>query len=155
MGQTAILERLKGLGIELPEPVAPVGAYVPYKRIGNTIWTSGMIPLKAGKLLHEGRAGAEVTLEEAQECAKLATINALSWLSFATNGFQSVKGVVRMNGYVASAEGFFDQAKVLNAASEVLVEVFGPDGKHTRVAVGVPMLPLNAPVELDFVFELE
>jgi len=155
MAKTAILERLKGLGVELPEPVAPVGAYVPYKRIVNTIWTSGMIPLKAGKLLHEGKVGAEVTLEQAQECAKLATINALSWLNYATNGFEGVRGVLRMNGYVASAEGFFDQAKVLNAASELLTEVFGPDGKHTRTAFGVPMLPLNAPVELDLVFEVE
>jgi len=155
MAVTAILERLKGMGIELPEPAAPVGAYVPYKRIGNTVWTSGQIPLREGKLLHEGRAGAEVTLEQARECARQATINALSWLSYATNGFEGVRGVVRMNGFVASAEGFFDQAKVLNAASELLTEVFGPDGKHTRVAVGVPMLPLNAPVELDFVFEVE
>jgi len=155
MAKTAILERLKGLGIELPEPAAPVGAYVPYKRIGDTIWTSGQIPMRDGKLLYEGKVGAELTLEQAQECARLATVNALAWLSYATNGFEGVQGVLRMNGYVASAEGFFDQAKVLNAASELLGQVFGPDGKHTRVAVGVPMLPLDSPVELDLVFQVE
>jgi len=94
-------------------------------------------------------------MEDAQECAKLCAVNALAWLNVATNGFEGVRGVLRLNGFVASSPGFTDQPKVLNGASDFLVNVFGDPGKHTRNAVGAAALPLNAPVIIDFVFEVE
>ncbi len=94
-------------------------------------------------------------MEDAQECARLCVVNALAWLSAATNGFQCVKGALRVNGFVASAPGFFEQPKVLNGASDFLASVMGDAGKHTRNAVGAAALPMNAPVIIDFVFEVE
>lgn len=108
-----------------------------------------------GKLFRIGLVGAEVSLEEAQECARLCTINALAWLSAATNGFISVTGAVRINGFVASANGFFDHPKVLNGASGLLTAVMGDSGMHTRSVAGAASLPMNAPVIIDFVFEVK
>ena len=150
-----ITAKLTELGIELPTPTPPVGSYVPWKRSGNTIWISGMVPMSEGKLLHAGLVDADVSVEDAQECAKLCAVNALAWLSVATNGFQGVSGVLRLNGFIASATGFADQPKVLNGASDFLVDVLGDAGKHTRNAVGAAALPINAPVIIDFIFEAD
>ncbi len=150
-----IKTKLSELGIELPIPTPPVGSYVPWKRSSNTIWVSGMVPMSEGKLRCTGLVDSEVSVEDAQECAKLCAINALAWLNVATNGFVGVSGVLRLNGFIASAPGFTNQPKVLNGASDFLVSVFGEAGKHTRNAVGAAALPLNAPVIIDFVFEVE
>ncbi|OGK09591.1 MAG: hypothetical protein A2Y63_05750 [Candidatus Riflebacteria bacterium RBG_13_59_9] len=149
-----IRSKLTELGVELPTPTPPVGSYVAWKRSGGSIWVSGMVPMAGGSLLRTGLVGAEVSLEDAQECARLCAINALAWLQQATDGFTTVVGVLRLNGFVASAPGFFDQPKVLNGASDFLVEVMGDAGRHTRNAVGAAVLPLNAPVIIDFVFEV-
>ncbi len=108
-----------------------------------------------GKLYRTGLVDSEVSLTDAQECARLCTVNALAWLSAATNGFEGVKGALRLNGFVASSPGFTGQPNVLNGASDFLVGVFGDAGKHTRNAVGAAVLPLNAPVIIDFIFEVE
>ncbi len=146
--------KLGELGIELPKPISPIGAYIPYKVVGKHLWISGMIPVLEGKLVYEGKVGQMLTLEQAQECAKVATFNALSWAREAVGSLEKIKGVIRLQGFIASADGFYEHPKVLNSASDLLLALFGEEGRHTRIAVGVYSLPLNAPLEIDFLFEL-
>jgi enamine deaminase RidA (YjgF/YER057c/UK114 family) len=147
--------RLQELGIELPAVPKSLGAYVPFVRTGNLVFLSGMLPFKDGKLLHAGRVGEVVSLEDAAVCARLAAINALAVLQAAAGSLDRVKRCVKISGFVASAQDFFDQPKVVNGASELIAEVFGPAGLHARAAVGVNTLPLNSPVEIEFIFEVE
>lgn len=147
-------ERLKELGIELPPVPNPLGSYVPCVRTGNLLFLSGMLPLREGKLLCSGRVGEGVTLEEAQRGSKQAVINALAVIKAELGGLDKVGRCVKVNGFVASAPDFIDQPKVINAASEFLFEVFGDKGRHARAAVGVYVLPLNASLEIDFIFEI-
>jgi len=148
-------EKLISLGIELPEVPRPLGSYVPFVKTGNLIYISGMLPLKAGRLEKTGRVGESVILEEACEAAKIATINGLSVLKSAVGNLSKVTRCVKISGFVASAQGFTDQPKVLNGASDFIFAVFGERGRHTRIAVGVNILPMNSPVEIAFVFEVE
>jgi enamine deaminase RidA (YjgF/YER057c/UK114 family) len=148
-------EKLKSLGIELPAPPKPLGAYVPFVKTGNLVYLSGMLPLKDGKITKTGRVGESVTLEEAVEAAKTAAINALAVLKSAIGSLDKVKRCVRIEGFVASAQDFTDQPKVLNGVSNFIFEVLGEAGLHTRTAIGVNILPLNSPVEISFVFEVK
>jgi enamine deaminase RidA (YjgF/YER057c/UK114 family) len=148
-------EKLKTLGIELPEIPKPLGSYVPFVKTGNLIFLSGMLPLKGGKLLKTGRVGESVTIDEATRCAKTAAINALAVLRSAAGSLNKVKRCVNISAYVSSAEDFVDQPRVVNGASDFIFEVFGEAGRHSRVAVGVNVLPLNSPVEISFIFEIE
>jgi enamine deaminase RidA (YjgF/YER057c/UK114 family) len=148
-------EKLKSLGIELPEAPKPLGSYVPFVRAGNLVYLSGMLPLHGGKLTKTGRAGESVSLEEAAEAARVAAINGLAVLKSALGSLEKVKRCVRIEGYVSSAGDFTDQPKVLNGASDFMFAVFGETGRHTRTAIGVNILPLNAPVEVSFIFEVE
>ncbi|HXX53189.1 MAG TPA: RidA family protein [Thermodesulfovibrionales bacterium] len=147
-------ERLKKLGIDLPGMPSPLGAYVPSVRSGNLLFLSGMLPLRKGKLSRTGRVGAEVSVGDAQEDARQAVINALSIVRAEIGSLGKVVKCVKVVGFVASATDFIQQPAVLNAASELLLAVFGDRGKHTRVAVGVPVLPLNSPLEIEFIFEV-
>jgi len=146
-------EKLRALGLELPPAPKPVGAYVPAVRTGNLVFVSGQLPMKDGELMTLGHVGGEVTMEKAQDCARQAVLNALAVVAAEVGGLDKVRRVVRLTGYVASAPGFTEQAKVLNAASELLGEVFGEAGRHSRAAVGAAELPLGAPVELELVIE--
>ncbi len=148
-------EKLKSLGVELPDAPKPLGSYVPFVKTGNLVYLSGMLPLKEGKLTKAGRVGESVSLEEAAGAARTAAINALSVLKSSVGGLDKVKRCVRIEGYVSSAQDFIDQPKVLNGASNFMFEVFGEAGLHTRTAVGVNILPLNSPVEISFIFEIE
>jgi len=148
-------ENLKGLGIELPAAPMPIGAYVPVRRSGDLVFISGMLPFKDRKLYRTGKVDAEVSLEEAEECARLAVVNALSALKAYLGELEKVRGCIKVTGYIASSPGFHAQPVVLNAASELLYEVFGEAGRHSRSAIGVPVLPLNSPVEIEFIFEVE
>ncbi|MEE9523212.1 MAG: RidA family protein [Thermodesulfovibrionales bacterium] len=148
-------ERLKELHIKLPDAPSPLGSYVPCVRTGNLIFVSGMLPLKDGKLLYAGRVGVEVSQEDAQKASRQAVINGLAVIRSFSGSLDNIVQCVKLNGYVASAEGFYDQPSVINAASELLFEIFGDKGKHSRAAVGVYTLPMNSPVEIDFIFELE
>jgi enamine deaminase RidA (YjgF/YER057c/UK114 family) len=148
-------EKLNSLGIELPEVPKPLGSYVPFLRTGNLLFISGMLPLKEGKIEKTGRTGETVTLEEAARAAKTAAINGLAVLKAAVGTLDRVKRCVKVSGFVASSDNFTDQPKVVNGASDFLFEIFGERGRHTRVAVGVNILPMNAPVEISFVFEVE
>jgi enamine deaminase RidA (YjgF/YER057c/UK114 family) len=147
-------EKIKSLGIELPEIPKPLGSYVPFVRSGDLVYLSGILPLKEGKLLGTGKVGGVVSLEEANWLARAVAVNALAVLRSAIGSLDTVSRCVKVSGYIASAVDFYDQPKVLNGASDLLFEVFGEAGRHARVAVGVNVLPLDSPVEIDFVFEV-
>ena len=147
------LEKLRELGLELPPVAAPVGAYVPAVRAGKLIFTAGQLPTREGKLLAEGKVPTDVPLEAASEAARQACLNALAAAAAEAGNLDAVARVVRLNVFVNSAPGFTDQAKVANGASELLGRLFGDAGRHSRCAVGVAELPLNAPIELDLIVE--
>ncbi len=141
------------MGLSLPAPPAPAGSYVPCVRAGTLVYVSGMLPRRGGAIVM-GRAGEDMTVEEAREAARLALLSALAALKAEIGGLERVARVVRLTGYVRSGEGFADQHKVIDGASALLGEVFGDRGLHSRVSVGVSHLPLNAVVELDLVVEV-
>ena len=146
-------DRLRELGVTLPEVVAPLASYVPAVRTGNLVYTSGQLPMEAGKLLGTGKVGAEVSPEQASALARLCALNALAAVH-ALVGVDAVTRVVKVVGFVASAPGFTGQPGVVNGASELLAEVFGDAGAHARSAVGVAELPLGAPVEVAMIVEV-
>ena len=146
--------RLTELGIELPEVVAPLAAYVPAVRTGNLVYTSGQLPMQSGALPHTGKVGAQVRPEEGHALARICALNALAAVD-ALVGLDAVARVVKVVGFVASAPNFNGQPAVVNGASELLGEVFGDAGKHARSAVGVSELPLDAPVEVELIVELK
>ena len=145
--------RLTELGIELPDVVAPLAAYVPAVRTGNLVYTSGQLPMQSGALPHTGKVGAQVSPEEGHALARICALNALAAVD-ALVGLDAVARVVKVVGFVASASGFTGQPGVINGASELFGEVFGPAGQHARSAVGVAELPLGAPVEVEAIFEV-
>lgn len=147
-------KRLAELGLALPPVVPPLAAYVPAVRSGDLVWTSGQLPMVEGKLVATGLVGAEVDAEQAKDLARLCALNALAAVASVTGDLSAVRRVVKVVGFVASAPGFTAQPSVVNGASELLGEVFGDAGRHARSAVGVAMLPLGAPVEVEVVVEV-
>jgi enamine deaminase RidA (YjgF/YER057c/UK114 family) len=145
--------RLKELGIELPEVAKPLASYVPAVRSGNLVYTSGQLPMQAGKLAATGKLGDDVTPEQGKALARICTLNALAAVDSLV-GVDAVTQVVKVVGFVASAPGFNGQPDVVNGASHLLVEVFGDHGGHARSAVGVAELPLDSPVEVELVVEV-
>jgi enamine deaminase RidA (YjgF/YER057c/UK114 family) len=146
-------DRLAELGLALPEVVPPVAAYVPAVRNGSLVWTSGQLPMVSGQLVATGLVGSDVTPEDAKDLARTCALNALAAVASVAD-LDSVVRVVKVVGFVASADGFYGQPGVINGASELLGEVFGEAGRHARSAVGVAVLPLNAPVEVEVVVEV-
>jgi len=147
-------DKLKELGIELLEAPTPLGSYIPVLQTGNLVFLSGILPLRQGKLTRQGKVGKEISLDEAKEEAMIATINALSVLKAHIGSLDNVKRCIRITGYISSEPNFIEQPKVLNAASDLLFEIFGERGRHVRSAVGVNVLPLNSPIEIEFIFEV-
>jgi len=146
-------DRLTKLDLKLPALAMPVANYVPYKLVGKYLYLSGMIPIVNGEPLHTGHLGADITVEQGQECARQCVMNALAWVHEALHGdMERVLEVLQVRGFVACTADFTAHPKVLNGASDLLVELLGERGKHTRVAVGAPSLPLGVPVEIDFLF---
>jgi enamine deaminase RidA (YjgF/YER057c/UK114 family) len=153
MGQ--IDRRLAELGIVLPVPAKPVANYVGWVKTGNLVFTSGQVTLSDGKLLYQGKVGADISLEDAQKAARLCAINIISQLRDACGGdLDRVVRVVKVVGFVNAVPDFADQPKVVNGASDLLVEVFGERGKHARSAVGAGSLPLNVAVEVEAIAEI-
>lgn len=147
--------RLEQLSIELPTPPAPVAAYIPATRSGRLLFVSGQIPIRNGALLAKGTVPSEVDPELAQDCARQCALNALAVARAAAGGsLDNISRVLRVGCFVASDPGFGAQPGIANAASELLVQVFGEAGRHARAAVGSVNLPLNVPVEIEFLFEL-
>jgi enamine deaminase RidA (YjgF/YER057c/UK114 family) len=147
-------EKIKELGIELPEAPLPLGSYVSVVRSGNLVFLSGILPLVRGKLIRKGKVGENIGVDEAAEDARIAVINALSVLRSYLGSLDNVKRCVRVTGYIASTPDFTDQPGILNATSDLLFGVFGETGRHARSAVGVNVLPMNSPVEIEFIFEV-
>ncbi|MBB5787557.1 RidA family protein [Jiangella mangrovi] len=147
-------ERLAALGLSLPDVVKPVAAYVPAVRSGSFVFTSGQVPMRGGELVHKGKVGAEVTPEQAYECAQQCALNALAAIRAEVGDLSAVTRVVKVLGFVASTVDFTGQPQVVNGASELLGKVFGDAGQHARSAVGVPVLPLDAPVEVEMIVEV-
>ncbi|OEV10497.1 enamine deaminase RidA (YjgF/YER057c/UK114 family) [Streptomyces sp. Amel2xB2] len=149
-----VASRLAELGVTLPEVATPAGAYVPAVRSGRYVHTAGQVPLVQGKLPLTGKVGGEVTPEEAKDLARTCALNALAAVASVAGGLERVVRVVKVTGFVASAPDFTGQPTVINGASELLGEVFGDRGVHARSAVGVAVLPMDAPVEVEIVVEL-
>jgi enamine deaminase RidA (YjgF/YER057c/UK114 family) len=147
-------ERLEALGLAVPEVAKPVAAYVPAVRTGDHVYTSGQLPMREGELVTTGKVGGEVTAEQATECARVCVLNALAAVRAEVGELSRVKRVVKVVAFVASTPDFTGQPGVANGASELLGEVFGDAGRHARSAVGVPVLPLDAPVEVELVVEV-
>ncbi len=149
-----IEKKMRGLGLELPEVPKPVASYVPAVRSGNYVYTSGQVPFVKGELMHRGKLGGDLTIEQGYECARVTALNCLAAVKSVTDDLDRVKQIVRVTGFINSAPGFTDQPKVLNGASDLLVEIFGERGKHSRLAIGTSELPLGAPLEIDMVVEI-
>ena len=146
---------LAALGLELPEVATPAGAYVPAVVSGNLVFTAGQIPLVDGKLMAEGRLGAEISAEQGKEIAQRCALNAIAAVKSVLGDLERVKKVVKVVGFVASTPEFTAQPGVVNGASELLQAAFGDVGIHARSAVGVAVLPLNSPVEVELIVEFE
>ncbi|HET8525877.1 MAG TPA: RidA family protein [Actinomycetota bacterium] len=151
---TVIEERLAELGIELPPAPQPVASYIPVKVVGDLAWVAAQIPMQEGAVTVTGSAGADVTIEEANAGARRCAIQALAALRAELGSLDRVKGIVKVDVFVASAPGFTEQPAVANGASDLLVEVFGDEGRHARAAVGVAELPLGAAVEVGLLVQL-
>ena len=145
-------EKLKQLGITLPNPPTPAGSYIPAIKTGNLLFISGQIPMKEGKVLFTGKVTDE-NIETAQKSAKMCAINLLAQMKRELGSLDKVKKIVRLSGFVNSDAEFYQHPKVINAASDLFFEIFGDKGKHSRIAVGVACLPLNSMTEIDAVIE--
>jgi enamine deaminase RidA (YjgF/YER057c/UK114 family) len=151
----SVEDKLKEMGIELPTPPAPVAAYVPVVQTGNLCFVSGQLPMKDGRIMATGAIPSPCSVEDAKEGARLTAINILAQLKAHLGSLDRVKQIVRINGFVQSDNAFNKQPEVLNGASEFLAEVFGDAGRHTRIAIGVYELPLNASMQIDAIVEVE
>ena len=151
---SSVEARLTELGNTLPTPPAAAGAYVPAVRTGNLLYLAGTLPMKDGKVVSLGKVGREVDVIQAAEAAKLCTLNALANAKAALGSLDRISRVVMVNGFVNGIDGFSDSPKVLNGASEFLLQVFGEAGKHARAAVSVNGLPLGVSVEVQIVLEI-
>jgi enamine deaminase RidA (YjgF/YER057c/UK114 family) len=147
-------ERLAELGLAVPEVATPVASYVPAVRSGDHVFTSGQLPMREGKLISSGKVGGEVSTEDAVQCARQCALNALAAVRAETGELSAVKRIVKVVVFVASTPDFTGQPGIANGASELFGRVFGDLGQHARSAVGVPVLPLDAPVEVELIVEV-
>lgn len=145
---STIEAKLQELGLPLPQAPAPVGAYLSVVRTGNLVVTSGQLPFVGKEIAFVGKLGAELHEQDGWNAARLCVVNALAQIKACVGRLEKICRIVRVEGYVHSAHGFRNQPQVLNGASELLVELFGPAGRHTRIALGVAEMPLNAAVQL-------
>lgn len=150
---SSVEERLAELGLQVPEVAKPVAAYVPAVRSGNHVFTSGQLPMRSGELMATGKVGGAVTVQQAVECAQQCALNALAAIRSQVPLDQVVR-VVKIVVFVASTTEFTGQPGVANGASELVGKVFGDAGQHARSAVGVPVLPLDSPVEVEMTVEV-
>lgn len=147
--------KLKKMGLKLPGPSAPVGNYIGAVRVGNLLFVSGHGPRRNGKLAMIGKVGRELILEQGYEAAKIVMLNCLGTVKHELGDLDRVKKVIKLLGMVNCAEDFFEQPKVINGASDLLAELYGEAGRHARSAVGMQSLPMNIPVEIEMIIEVE
>jgi enamine deaminase RidA (YjgF/YER057c/UK114 family) len=143
------------LGLKIPDTPKPVAAYIPAKQTGKIVFTAGQLPMVNGELISKGLLGKDVEIDEANKAARICTLNALAAIKGVIGDLNRIKQIVRVVGYVASVPTFTQQPAVVNGASELLLEIFGENGKHARSAVGMAVLPLNASVEIELTVEVE
>jgi enamine deaminase RidA (YjgF/YER057c/UK114 family) len=148
-------QKIKELGLQIPEPPEPVAAYVPAVKVGDFIYTSGQIPFVNGKLKFKGKVGEDLTEQEGYEAAKVCALNCLSVIKGQVGTLDNIERIVKVTGYVNSGQGFQMQPQVINGASELLGEIFGENGQHARAAVGVSELPIDAPVEIEMIVKIK
>ena len=146
--------KLKELGIELPAAPAAAGLYAPCVRSGNQVFVSGQVPVQDGAPMRKGKLGQGVTIDDANALARQCALQALAIVRAEVGSLDRVTKVLRIGGFVASADGFTDHPKVVNGASQLLLDVFGEAGRHARIAVGLAELPFGVPVEVEFLFEV-
>jgi enamine deaminase RidA (YjgF/YER057c/UK114 family) len=151
---TTASQRLAALGLTLPAVATPQAAYVPAVRMGSYIYVSGQLPMVDGKLQATGKVGDTVSPEDAAGLARICALNAVAAAASAAGGVDAITRVVKVTGFVASAPSFTGQAQVINGASELLIEIFGEAGRHARSAVGLAVLPLDSPVEVELIAEV-
>lgn len=148
-------QKISELGLTLPSVAPPAGSYLPSITSGNLVFTAGQIPLVEGKLAATGKVGSEISLDKAQELARICLLNGLAAIKSELGDLQRVKRIVKIVGFVSSDPSFTQQPQVINAASDLLAEIFGEAGRHARSAVGVAVLPLDAPVEIELIVEFD
>jgi len=149
-----IEEKLKELGIIISDAPKPLASYIPVTKVGNLIFTAGQIPIQDGNLKFKGKIGGKVTLQGGIKAAELCTVNCLSVIKSQIGNLDNIKKIIKVTVFVNSEEGFVDQPKVANGASDLLVKVFGETGKHVRSAVGVNELPIDSSVEIEMIVEV-
>ncbi len=150
-----IEHKIKELGLILPEAPKPVAEYIPAKKIGNLVFTSGQGPIKNGKFIYIGKIGGEVSLKEGYESARICAINCLAAIKSVIGSLDKIDEIVKVKGYVNSTSDFYRQPEVINGASELIVKIFGEKGKHARSALGTSVLPGNIPVELEMIVKVK
>ncbi|MDY0235352.1 MAG: RidA family protein [Gudongella sp.] len=150
-----IEKKLKELNIELPGEPKAMGTYRPARWSGNTIYLSGNGPMKNGKLIYTGKLGKDLTIEEGYDAARLSIINIIGVLKYELGDLDRIEKFVKLLGFVASTDDFYEQPSVINGASDLLVEVFGEKGMHARSAIGTSVLPFNLPVEIEVMVEIK
>ena len=149
-----IEEKIVSLNITLPVPPKPAGSYIPVVRTRNLVFVSGQIPIRDGKVEFQGKVPTDASIDTAQKAARLCIINVLAQLKAEIGTLDKISKIVRVSGFVNSASDFYEQPKIINAASDLLFEIFGDKGKHSRIAVGVSSLPMNSTVEIDLIAEV-
>ncbi len=150
-----IEHKIKELGLILPEAPKPVAEYIPAKKIGNLVFTSGQGPIKDGKFIYVGKIGGGVSLKEGYESAKICAINCLAAIKSVIGSLDKIDEIIKVKGYVNSTSDFYRQPEVVNGASELIVKIFGEKGKHARSALGTSVLPGNIPVELEMIVKVK
>ena len=151
----AVEARLKALDLTLPEVAAPVANYVPFLHQGGQLFISGQLPMQGGRMALAGKVGADLSLEQGQQAARLCLLNVLAQAKAALRDLDRIVQCLRLNGFVNAAPDFVDHPKVINGASDLMVEVLGDKGRHTRIAIGCASLPLGAAVEIDAIFAVD
>jgi len=150
-----IENKMKEIGLILPEVPKPIAEYIPAKKMDNLVFTSGQGPIKDGKFVYVGKVGGEVSMEEGYECAKMCALNCLAAIKSVIGSLDEIDEVIKIKGYVNSTPDFYRQPEVVNGASELIVKIFGEKGKHTRSALGTSVLPGNIPVELEMIVSIK
>ena len=149
-----IKKRLKDLGISIPNAPKPAGSYVPVVLTGKLAFVSGQIPIKDGQVVYQGKVGDTQSIDDAQEAAKLCVINGLAQIEAYCGTLDNLEKIIKISGFVNSTKDFTEHPKVINPASDLLMKIFDEKGRHSRIAIGVSSLPLNATVEIDMVVEI-
>lgn len=150
-----IEKKIKDLGLEMPDTPKPIAEYVPAKKIGDFVYVSGQGPIKKGRFLYIGKVGKEITLKQGYECAQQCCLNSLAAIKSVVGSLDEIEEIVKLRGFVNSSDNFLDQPKVINGASELLVKIFGEQGRHARAALGTSVLPDDIPVELEMIVKIK